>query len=156
MKKYLLVIIILLLCSCGNKKEDLNSHEIKSDKYIVTLMFSKDADYVFNEVDDKYSFESEELNIKGSLWLYNGNNYYKNKEGRSSKNTFVEDTFNKEYDGYRYQQTSKDMEINILVGDEVLYFYVEPLDRSKSVDMDEIFKDKNFNNMLNSIEIKKL
>ena len=156
MKKYLLVIIILLLCICINKKEDLNSYEIKSDKYIVTLMFSKDADYVFNEVDDKYSFESEELNIKGSLWLYSNNNYYKNKEGRSSKNTFVEDTFNKEYDGYRYQQTSKDMEINILVGDEVLYFYVEPLDRSKSVDMDEIFKENNFNNMLNSIEIKKL
>ncbi len=156
MKKYLLVIIILLLCSCGSKKEDLNSYDIESDNYVVTLSYSKDADYVFDVVDDKYSFESEELNIKGSLWLYSSDKYYKNKEGRSSKNTFEEYTFNKEYDGYRYQQTNKDMEINILVGDEVLYFYIEPLDRSKSVDMDEIFKDKVFNNMLNSIEIKKL
>ena len=155
MKKYLLLIIILLLCSCG--KKNLNNYSIEDNNYEVILYYDKDVDYEFNELEDnKYSFESEELNIKGSLWLYSSDKYYKNKEGRSSKNTFVEDTFNKEYDGYKFQLTNKDMEINILIGDEVLYFYIEELDRSKSIDMDEIIKDKVFNKMLNSIEIKKL
>ena len=155
MKKYLLLIIILLLCSCG--KKNLNNYSIEDNNYEVILYYDKDVDYEFNELEDnKYSFESEELNIKGSLWLYEGDNYYKNKENRSSKKSFEEYKFNKKYDGYKFQLTNKDMEINILIGDEVLYFYIEELDRSKSIDMDEIIKDKVFNKMLNSIEIKKL
>ena len=155
MKKYLLLIIILLLCSCG--KKNLNYYSIEDNNYEVILYYDKDVDYEFNELEDnKYSFESEELNIKGSLWLYEGDNYYKNKENRSSKKSFEEYKFNKKYDGYKFQLTNKDMEINILIGDEVLYFYIEELDRSKSIDMDEIIKDKVFNKMLNSIEIKKL
>ena len=156
MKKYLLLIIILLLSSCG-KKEELNSYSIKDDNNEVILYYNDDVDYEFDSLEDnKYSFESKELNIKGSLWLYSNDNYYKNKESRSSKKSFVEYTFNEEYDGYRYQLTNKDLELNILLDDVVLYFYIEEIDRSKSIDMDEIFKDKNFYKMFDLIEIKKL